>query len=314
MRLIRTIDEAAEVCAGGVAMTIGVFDGVHAGHQALMGRVIGEAMSRRLKSLVFTFEEHPLTVLAPPHAPPTLTRAERKAELIGGLGIDICLMLRFTREFSETPAEAFVEEVLLGACQARFVICGANFTFGKQGRGDAALLREIAARRGAEVEVLRPIMSGVGEISSTRIRDALIKGDVADAEAMLTRPYGFQAEVVTGHQRGRSIGYPTANLKPAPGQLVPADGVYATLVRVEAGGADVFGGMLNVGRRPTFEGAGRAMEVHLFDFTGDLVGRTVEVEFVARVRDERKFGSVDDLVAQLKRDEETCRRLTAPKL
>lgn len=326
MRLIWTLDELGEACAGGAAVTIGVFDGIHAGHQALIRRTLAEARARGLQSMVFTFERHPLSILAPPHAPPMLLSGERKAELIAGLGVDVCLMLDFTPEFAATPAEAFVREILLGKCGARFITCGGNFTFGAKGTGDSALLRRIAGEAGAEVEVYSPVLSGAGMVSSTRIRDSLIKGDLADAETMLTRRYGFRAEVVSGHQRGRTIGYPTANLKVAPEQLIPADGVYAATARVVGESGDVaggegvagagaggfgpvYGGMLNIGHRPTFEGAGRAMEIHLFDFSGELVGRNLEIEFLERARDEKKFGSIDELIARLRRDEAICRKI-----
>lgn len=308
MKVFHHLEELEAPCRDGVCMTLGVFDAVHLGHQALMRRACEEAGRRGLNSLVFTFERHPLSLLAPVHCPPTLTQPRRRVALIEAMGVDLLLLLRFTREIASIAPEDFVEKVLSGMCRARFLICGRDFSFGAGGRGNVQLLREMSTTFGYDVEVLAPVTEGRSIISSTRIRDTLISGEVEKVVPMLSRRYGFAAEVVTGDARGRQIGFPTANLLPEAGQLIPADGVYA--VFVTAGGKRL-GGMLNIGSRPTFEGAGRSIEVHLFDFSGDLVGQTVEMEFVRRIRDEQKFSSVEQLVAQLKRDEAACREILA---
>lgn len=307
MKLLRSLEELDDACKAGVCMTIGVFDAVHRGHQALIRRAMEEAVARGARSLVFTFERHPLAVLAPAYCPPTVLQPEAKARIMESLGVDLCLMLPFTEAFAKTPSEAFVEGVISGRCRARHVLCGGNFTFGAQGKGTPALLREMGARLGFTVEVYDAVVEGHSLISSSRIRDTLLQGDVEQAAAMLTRPYGFDARVVTGDARGRQIGFPTANLEPREGQLIPADGVYAIRARVEGGAA--LGGMINIGFRPTFDGKRRSIEAHLFDFSGDLVGKTIEIEFIARVRDEQKFSGIDALVAQLKRDEAECRAI-----
>lgn len=308
MDVFHHLEDLEAPCRGGACVTIGVFDAVHLGHQALMRRTREEAARRDVKSLVFTFERHPLALLAPVHCPPTLTQPLRRIPLIEAQGVDLLLLLRFTPEVAAIPAEEFVERVLVGLCRVRFLICGRDFSFGAGGRGNVHLLRELSTTFGYDLEVLAPVVEGRSVISSTRIRDLLISGDVENVVPMLSRRYAFSAEVVTGDARGRQIGFPTANLMPEAGQLVPADGVYA--VFVTAGGRR-HGGMLNIGSRPTFDGVGRSIEVHLFDFQGDLVGQTIDMEFVRRIRDEQKFTSVDALVAQLKRDEADCRSILA---
>lgn len=308
MDVFHHLEDLEAPCEGGTCVTIGVFDAVHLGHQALMRRTREEAVRRNLRSLVFTFERHPLALLAPVHCPPTLTQPKRRIPLIEGQGVDLLLLLRFTHEIAAIPAEEFVEKVLVGLCRARFVICGRDFSFGAGGKGNVQLLRELSTTFGYDLEVLAPVMEGRSVISSTRIRDLLISGDVENVVPMLSRRYGFSAEVVTGDARGRQIGFPTANLMPETGQLIPADGVYAVCV-TSAGKRH--GGMLNIGSRPTFDGAGRSIEVHLFDFHDNLVGQTIDMEFVRRIRDEQKFSSVEALIAQLRRDEADCRHLLA---
>ena len=306
MQVLGDLEELEAACGGGVAMTIGVFDAVHRGHQMLMGRARDEGQRRGLKSLVFTFERHPLSVLAPVHCPPAMTQPAQKVRLIEEQGVDLCLMLRFTAEIAATEPETFVREILAQKCRARFIVCGEDFSFGAGGGGKVELLRERAEEFGYEIEVCDSMMQGASPISSTRLRSDLIDGHLGEVEDLLGRRYGIEAEVVTGDGRGRELGFPTANLKAAEDQLIPADGVYAVIVR--AGGA-AHGGMLNIGSRPTFEGAGRAIEVHLFDFEAELTGTRIEMEFIARVRDERKFDGVEKLIEQLKRDEQTCREL-----
>lgn len=306
MRLLSTLDHLADACAEGVAMTIGVFDGVHRGHQMLIRRARDQARMRAVRSLVFTFERHPLAHLAPAYCPKTLTQPAEKARLIEELEVDLCLMLPFTGDFAAIPSGDFIERVLVGLCRVRYIVCGWNFSFGAGGQGNTDLLKRRGLELGFDTEIVDPLSAGVSPISSTGIRHYLLQGQTREAERLLMRPYGFEAEVVAGHGRGRQIGYPTANLQVPPNQLIPADGVYA--VQVVSGGF-LRGGMLNIGNRPTFEGAGRAMEVHLFDFSGDLNGQTVRMEFLERTRDERKFSGVDELVAQLKMDEAACRAI-----
>lgn len=315
-RALRSLEELDAIPPAGSVATIGVFDGVHRGHHALIDRTVSEARAAGLASLVFTFERHPLALLAPAHRPPTLTPVDRKLELIAERGPDFALALDFTKDFAATPPESFVREVLVGRCRARRLICGGNFSFGAGGRGDVRLLQSMGPALDLDTEVVESVGDSGAPVSSTRIRDALIEGRVEEAAAMLSRPYDFRAEVVGGRRLGRTIGFPTANLRPPEDQLVPADGVYAMEVLVPGpdgarGGGGTFGGMLNAGTRPTFDGAGRAVEVHLLDFAGELVGRELEVRFLGRVREERKFAGVEELVAQLHRDAAASREILA---
>jgi len=311
MQVIRKLDDLAVPCKDGTAMTIGVFDAIHPGHQSLINRAREEAKLLGVKSLVFTFERHPLATLAPPHCPPAILQPAKKIELIEALGVDLCLVLPFTQKFARTTADAFVNEILIGRCHVRFIICGNNFSFGSGAKGTPKFLADQGRTHGFEVEVLDPVTHGQTLISSSRVRDALLQGRVAEAVELLGRPYAFSATVITGHQRGRTIGFPTANLQPANDQLIPADGVYAVRVRVPGENELMRGGMMNIGGRPTFEGAGRSVEVHIFDYSGELVGQSLEVEFVGRVRDEMKFSSVERLVSQIKIDEGVSRRILA---
>ena len=193
MRLFHSLEELREPCSGGVCMTIGVFDAVHRGHQMLIKRARDQARMRAIKSLVFTFERHPLALLAPDHCPPTVTQPEEKARLIAELEVDMCLMLPFTAEFAAIPAEDFIRDVLTGLCRARLVICGWNFSFGAGGKGTTALLKQRAAELGFEADILDPLTTGHAPISSTGIRNHLLEGEVAQAAHLLTRPYGFEA-------------------------------------------------------------------------------------------------------------------------
>lgn len=318
MILLQSLDQLAAACDGGTSITIGVFDAVHRGHQMLIKRARDEARMRAVSSLVFTFERHPLALLAPVHCPPAITQPGEKARLIEQLDVDACLILPFTREVAGIPAEEFIRDILVRRCGVRFITCGWNFSFGAGGKGTTQMLKSMGEELGFDVEIFDPMIQGHSPISSTGVRNLLIEGDVAEAVEMLGRRYGFSAEVVTGDRRGRTIGYPTANLRPGENQLIPAEGVYAVAVAAGSGvqgglknGEATLGGMMNIGRRPTFAGAGPSIEVHIFDFDRDIVGQSIRVEFIKRIRDEIKFDGVEQLVAQLGRDEATCREICA---
>ncbi len=309
MILLKRLEQLTATCDGGACVTIGVFDAVHRGHQMIIKRARDEARMRAVTSLVVTFERHPLALLAPVHCPPAITQPEEKARLIEGLDVDACLMLRFTSEVADIPAEEFIREILVRRCGVRFITCGWNFSFGAGGKGTTEMLKSAGEELGFDVEIFEPMIQGHSPISSTGVRNLLIEGDVAEAVELLGRRYGFSAEVVTGDRRGRTIGYPTANLKPGENQLIPSEGVYA--VAVETGDGAELGGMMNIGHRPTFAGAGPSIEVHIFDFDRDIVRQAIRVEFIERVRDEIKFDGVEKLVAQLGRDEAKCREICA---
>ncbi|MCL5269092.1 MAG: bifunctional riboflavin kinase/FAD synthetase [bacterium] len=306
MQLFTDLESVGAVTAGGVCLSIGVFDGVHRGHQLLIRNTRRRARQLGQRAMVLTFTAHPLSVLAPPYAPQLLTSPEEKARLLEHYGADLCLMLEFTPRFAATEARDFVERVIAGVCHAHYIACGRDFRFGAGGAGDVNLLQAMGPALGFEVEVCESLVDGGSAIKSTRVRQSLYDGNLAETRLLLGRNYALRGTIVRGDGRGRQLGYPTANLAPPAGRLVPGDGVYAVRLRLSGG---EWGGMMNIGVRPTFGAERRTQEVHLFDFTGDLYGREVEVEFIARIRKERRFESLQALIAQLRADERACREI-----
>jgi riboflavin kinase/FMN adenylyltransferase len=311
---------------GPTVVTVGMFDGVHRGHRALLDRVAAEAAARSVPATAVTFDRHPLAVLRPGSEPPLLTTLDRKVELLGRAGMAVVLVLEFTRELSEVTAEAFAAEMLFDRLAARAVVVGENFRFGHKAAGDPALLAELGRPRGIEVIAVPLRADGDQPVSSTRIRAELAEGDVAAAAALLGRPYGVEGVVVVGDRRGGPVlGIPTANLAPPAGIALPADGVYAGHLSDQAdpegsgepqGGAPVNQGIarpaaISVGTNPQF-GTERRVEAHVLDFDGDLYDHRVSVSFHARLRDQAVFAGTDELVAQMRADIDQARRLLAP--
>ena len=294
---------------GPSVVTIGMFDGVHRGHRALLDRVAAEAAARGLPAGAVTFDRHPLEVLRPDARPPLLTTLDRKVDLLGAAGMDFVLVLPFTEELSQVTAEAFAGEVLLDGVGARAIVVGENFRFGHKAAGDPALLAELGRRRGVEV-VAVPLHAGGGEaVSSTRIRAELARGDVHAAAASLGRAYAVEGVVVRGDGRGgRQLGIPTANLDVGGDLALPANGVYAGHLS-EAPSGSPRPAATSVGVNPQFHTSGLRVEAHVLDFDGDLLGAHVSVSFEHRLRDEAAFATVDDLVAQIHQDIRQARRL-----
>lgn len=289
----------------GTVVTVGTFDGVHRGHHAVLAEITRRARAQRLASLLVTFEPHPLEVVNPAAAPKLLTLPAEKRELLDQTELDRLEVLPFTKELSQLPPETFVRDVLRARLGMRELVLGFDHGFGRGRSGDVALLRTLGAADGFAVDVVDPVLDGGQPISSTLIRTAVAHGSLEAAARWLGRPYAIQGVVERGAGRGRTIGVPTANLAtPDPRKLLPPDGVYA--VRVAWRGKR-FGGMMNQGSRPTFGLEARVLEVHLFDFTGDLYGETVTIEWVRRLRDVQAFPDRDALVAQLGRDRAAAR-------
>ena len=286
------------------AVALGVFDGVHLGHRAILGAAVAHARATGAPALACTFEPNPLEVLQPDRAPLPITTLDERLTLIAACGVDGTIVLTFTRELAAVEPEAFVKDVLVDRLAARQVVVGFNHRFGRAARGDAALLRELGARMGFNVDVVAPLTVDGVPVSSTAIRAALGRGDVDAAARMLGRPYTLPGTVVAGAGRGRTLGFPTANVAPGRPVLV-APGVYACTFEV---GGQARRAVVNVGVRPTFGEATLAVEAYLLDFSGDLYGQTVRLTFVSRVREERRFPSVDALRAQIADDVETARR------
>jgi riboflavin kinase/FMN adenylyltransferase len=290
------------------AITIGVYDGVHRGHLHVLERVREAAASRGADVGLVTFDMHPLTVITPEHTPRLLTSLERKLELFEEAGVDAVGVLPFGNGArGMTPGE-FAEIVLVAAFCTVVVVVGADFRFGKDRAGDGETLRALGEAMGFEVEVV-PLVDGNGPLSSTRIRELVAAGDVAAAAERLGRRFELRGRVVRGSGRGARIGIPTANLQVGHGIAVPRRGVYA--VRVMARGGDGHDAVLNIGIRPTFGGTRETIEVHLLDFDRDVCGSDLRVQFLDRIRDERRFSSPEELVRQIHSDIEAARRIFA---
>jgi riboflavin kinase / FMN adenylyltransferase len=295
---------------GPSVVTVGMFDGVHRGHRALLDRVAAEARARGLPAGAVTFDRHPFEVLRPGAEPPLLTTLDRKVELLGEAGMDFVLVLAFTEELSQVSAEAFAGDVLLDRAGARAVVVGENFRFGHKAAGDPALLAELARPRGVEV-VAVPLHADGGEVvSSTRVRAELARGDVEAAARSLGRPHAVDGLVVRGDGRGRAqLGVPTANVAVAGRLALPANGVYAGRLGERDAQAPPRPAAISVGVNPQFHTTGLRVEAHVLDFDGDLLRARVSVSFEHRLRDEAAFATVEDLVAQIRKDIRHTRRL-----
>jgi len=305
MRAIR-LESFAAVGWRSPAVTIGNFDGVHCGHQALAAAAVERARSQGGTAVVLTFDPHPARLLAPERAPAALTTAAQKQELLAGLGIDVLAVLPFDARLAALTPAAFAERVLCGALAARHVVVGEGFRFGRGQSGDAAQLVDLGAANGFGVEAVGSVAQGGEPVSSSRVRDALARGAVDAARALLGRSYFVDGTVVVGDQRGRTIGVPTANLAPE-NEILPARGVYAARCRLADG--RWLSAVVNVGSRPTFGGGLLRVEAHLLDFAGDVYGTALRVAFEQRLRDERRFAGREALVAQIQEDIARARAL-----
>jgi riboflavin kinase / FMN adenylyltransferase len=293
---------------GPSAVTIGFFDGVHRGHQAVIRRTVDGGRERGLRPVAVTFDRHPLETLSPGKTPKLLTTLRRKAALIEGLGVESLVVLEFTEAFSRWPPEEFALRVLSDGLRAGLVVIGANFTFGHRAAGNLQVLTDLGAANGFAVEAMGLYKVDGRPVSSTSIREALAEGDLDWPERALGRRYSVEGTVVPGAGRGRGLGFPTANLRTPDAILLPGRGVYAARARVEG-----FDGpaAVNVGTNPTFGEEAMHLEAHLLDFEGDLHGSVMEVEFWARLRDEIRFDSAEELAGRIAEDVERTRALVS---
>jgi riboflavin kinase/FMN adenylyltransferase len=295
----------------GTSMTIGTFDGVHLGHRSLIARAAAHAHELGARSAIVTWDRHPSVVLRPDRVPALLTTPERKIELLSSAGIDIVAVLPFTKEFSEWPPERFVADVLVNGLGARFVSVGKNWRFGHKAKGNVALLAELGRDHGFEVEEVELAENAGGVVSSSRLRRAVMDGNMRNASEMLGRPFDVDGTVVHGDDRGASLGFPTANMELEPGLAYPPRGVYACYASILPATDSRLLAAVNVGVNPTFGGQPGAtpmrIEAYLLDFEGDLYGKRVRVQFVERLRDEIAFPSADELVTQMHKDVEATR-------
>jgi len=291
-----------------VVLTLGNFDGVHRGHQAILAAGRATAAATHGQVVALTFHPHPVSVLAPERAPTTIQSLHDRLATLRTCGVDVAVVQRFTKAFAAWEPDAFVTDFLLGSLDVQHVVVGHNVTFGRGRRGTTETLRTLGERLGFGVDAVGPVTVGGVAVSSSAIRRLLGAGDVSAAAELLGRRHRLRGRVVAGERRGRTIGFPTANLHVRPGVLLPADGVYA--VRVH--GTSLFvDGVLNVGIRPTFGEARRTIEAHLLDWSGDLYGQWIELELVERLRGERRFDGVDALKAQIASDVAAARALLA---
>jgi riboflavin kinase/FMN adenylyltransferase len=301
MRVYRSLSDVPAAPAGR-ALALGTFDGVHRGHRRVIGSAVERARDRGLVSTVATFDPHPLQVLRPEEPPALLTSTDQKIALISDLGVDELVAIPFTTERSQQSAEDFCDEVLVERLGARSVSVGSNFHFGHGAAGDAALL---GSRPEFDTDVVELVQDGGGSISSSRIRGLLADGDVAAAADLLGAPFAISGQVVKGDGRGRELDMPTANVQPPAGVILPRSGIYAA--QATANG-ERHPAAVSIGVRPTFgSGGDLRVEAHLIGFDGDLYGRTLQLSFLERLRDEIAFDSPQELVEQMKRDVEQAR-------
>jgi riboflavin kinase / FMN adenylyltransferase len=286
---------------GPCAVTIGKFDGLHTGHRRVLEAVREAAASEELVSTVLTFDRNPLSVLAPERCPDALVSNRQKRELLAEAGIDATVMLTFDAAFSKQSADRFVRDILVGALHARIVFVGADFRFGAHGAGDVALLQELGPVLGFEVRIVEAMKSdGTRRVSATWIRELLSQGDVEAAARLLGHAPAVRGVVVRGEQRGRTLGFPTANLSPRLEGFIPADGVYAGWLTVDGQSLPA---AVSVGNNPTFAGVPeRQVEAHVLGRDLDLYDSEVEVSFVSRIRGMEKFEGVEALIEQIGRD------------
>lgn len=301
---MEVLEDSERAPSPGCVVTIGAYDGVHLGHRHVINHVRELAADLGVASAVATFDRHPATVVRPESAPKLLTDLGQKLELLAGCGVDYGLVVRFDHDRSRESAEDFVSTVLVGQLQARAVVVGQDFHFGHRRRGDVALLRRMGADLGFEVHGLALVGrggEGAAPVSSTRIRQLLADGDVEGAAAVLGRDHQVRGLVRRGDGRGRELGFPTANVAIPPDICLPAEGIYAGWY--QRPGGEIHAAALSLGTRPTFYDDGVVLlEAYLLDFDGDLYDQPAAVSFHAHIRDEARFDSIDELVAQIGRD------------
>lgn len=306
MHVIRHTEDMATAERGG-AFALGNFDGVHLGHQQVIGRAIAVSEKNSVPSGVLIFEPHPQQYFFPEKPFFRLTPFRAKTRLLEGLGVDVLAALPFDRKMAERSAESFVKDILVGGLGASHIVVGYDFRFGKGRSGDGALLQKMGEELGFGVTIVDEVTNGGETYSSTRIRACLNAGDPQGAAKLLGHWWSVETHIVPGEQRGRTIGFPTTNL-PLEEHVKPALGVYAVLIEIEDGPhSGLYQGVANIGRRPTFDKSDVLLEAHLFDFDGDLYGAHAAVSFVDYLRPERKFDGLDSLKAQIALDSAQAR-------
>jgi riboflavin kinase/FMN adenylyltransferase len=291
-------------------LTIGNFDGVHKGHLVLFDMVKERAKAIGGQSAVMTFDPHPIKIMGPGNGPPLITPTTQKLNLIRNAGMDVILCIPFTRQFASISAQDFVQDILLDKIGIREIVVGYDYTFGSGRRGNITLLRQLGGQLGFLVHVVEPIHIDSELVSSTSIRNLIQEGNLTEARKFLGRAYQISGTVIRGKNRGgRLLGFPTANLRLID-ELIPKRGVYAVTVNIND---ETYYGVTNIGYNPTFGDNALSVETHLLDFTGDILGKTINVNFIQRLRDEETYATLKDLSDQIARDIVEAKRLFRPK-
>lgn len=306
MIVVTRIEDLQDVLSG-VCLTIGNFDGVHMGHAKLLQRVRDRAAAASLTAMALTFDPHPRNVLSGHAAPPAITMLDQKLECFAVSGIQVAVVLPFTRELAAQEPAAFVRDVLVGGLDLKHLVIGYDYAFGKGRKGNFELLAALGQQHGFTVERLEPVIINGAVVSSTRIRDMIQAGKVWDVRPLLGRYHQVRGTVAHGQKRGRKLGFPTANVA-ARDELVPMPGVYAVWVEIDG---VVRPGVANIGRNPTFGENALSVEAHILDFKGDLYDQPIRVHFVQRIRTERKFSGPDALAVRIREDVGLARMILA---
>ena len=303
---MQRIRDNLSVFEGESVLTIGNFDGIHQGHQSLIQHIKERAAALGVKSGMLTFDPHPMTVIRPQRAPLVLTTIREKEVLLEALGLDLLALITFTSQTMKTRAADFLQ-YLVDGLRPRELWIGQNFALGYRREGNLEFIRKWAEPRGIAIRPIPLIKKEGNVVSSSRIRALVIEGQVEEAARLLARPPSISGMVQMGDKRGRTIGFPTANIIPEATRVVPANGVYATRVILPNG--ESVASVTNIGVRPTFDGQQRQIESHLFEWSGHLYGKEIEVQFLHRLREEKKFNGIQELIAQIRRDAEEARKL-----
>ncbi|PJZ67390.1 riboflavin biosynthesis protein RibF [Leptospira wolffii] len=310
MKILRSLESLKTDLNTPTVVTLGNFDGIHLGHQALLERTKEISLEKGVPSCVVTYYPNPALVLGKDKDSGGITTQSDKETLIESYGIDWLIVIPFTLEFAQIEAEDFLKNVLIGGLGAKHILIGFNHCFGKGRRGDYELLKRYSSELGYELEKLDPVFLGNTKLSSSHVRSLLRSGKVEEAEECLGREFSVSGSVVEGHKRGRTIGFPTANVRPLPELILPGIGVYAGRTEIDG---KTYPSMINIGNNPTFGDNIVSLESHIFDFSGDIYGKTVRILFTSKIREEIKFSGVDALVSQLKKDEEVSRKILAER-
>ena len=305
--IVATRVEEIQEALNGVCLTIGNFDGVHMGHVKLLQRVCERAQAASLVSMALTFDPHPRRVLQGASAPPVITLTEQKLECFEALGIQVAVVLPFTRELAAREPEDFVRETLVQALSLHYLVIGYDYAFGKGRKGDFDMLSALGQKYGFGVERLDPVIINGAVVSSTRIRDMVQAGKVWDVRPLLGRFHQVRGIVAHGQKRGRKLGFPTANVA-LRDELVPLSGVYAVWVEVEGA---IRPGVANIGRNPTFGEFEMSVEAHILDYKGKIYGQPIRVHFVQRIRAEKKFSGPEELISRIREDVGLARMILA---